>query len=289
MQPSFRNFFQKNVTEPNVLNKSVNGSLIEYLLLMFVWYVDVHQILTQEDWNKVLYNGMASTSPVAALYFIALMTFGNYVLFNLLVAILVEGFQTEVKPVSNLVWTLSSSFFPPSLDSLSSPFCSLESSTYSNTISFFSLSPLALSCPLHLTLCPKQARRDKIQVKSNFSVQTESKNVARRNKITANLFACFLTLYSTAEERETKSMYLEFHDASLDSSLFMIFSEVLCHVKLLYQSLLLFWCLIYVKSDGPVSFVWVTQKTHIKETLGKKRHKRDTGWFSEKHTSILLL
>ncbi|CAL8282606.1 unnamed protein product [Merluccius merluccius] len=57
--------------------------------------VTVFQILTQEDWNKVLYNGMASTTPVAALYFIALMTFGNYVLFNLLVAILVEGFQTE--------------------------------------------------------------------------------------------------------------------------------------------------------------------------------------------------
>ncbi|XP_036072935.1 voltage-dependent T-type calcium channel subunit alpha-1G isoform X4 [Oryzias melastigma] len=57
--------------------------------------VTVFQILTQEDWNKVLYNGMASTSPLAALYFIALMTFGNYVLFNLLVAILVEGFQTE--------------------------------------------------------------------------------------------------------------------------------------------------------------------------------------------------
>ncbi|KAK2820936.1 hypothetical protein Q5P01_023895 [Channa striata] len=57
--------------------------------------VTVFQILTQEDWNKVLYNGMASTSPVAALYFIALMTFGNYVLFNLLVAILVEGFQAE--------------------------------------------------------------------------------------------------------------------------------------------------------------------------------------------------
>lgn len=44
----------------------------------------------------VLYNGMASTSPWAALYFVALMTFGNYVLFNLLVAILVEGFQAEV-------------------------------------------------------------------------------------------------------------------------------------------------------------------------------------------------
>ncbi|XP_017160021.1 voltage-dependent T-type calcium channel subunit alpha-1H-like isoform X3 [Poecilia reticulata] len=57
--------------------------------------VTVFQVLTQEDWNAVLYNGMASTSPLAALYFVALMTFGNYVLFNLLVAILVEGFQAE--------------------------------------------------------------------------------------------------------------------------------------------------------------------------------------------------
>uniref|UniRef100_A0A663LXA4 Voltage-dependent T-type calcium channel subunit alpha n=1 Tax=Athene cunicularia TaxID=194338 RepID=A0A663LXA4_ATHCN len=64
--------------------------------------VTVFQILTQEDWNKVLYNGMASTSSWAALYFIALMTFGNYVLFNLLVAILVEGFQTEV--MSSGLW-----------------------------------------------------------------------------------------------------------------------------------------------------------------------------------------
>lgn len=59
------------------------------------------QILTQEDWNVVLYNGMASTSPWASLYFVALMTFGNYVLFNLLVAILVEGFQAEVSCYSD--------------------------------------------------------------------------------------------------------------------------------------------------------------------------------------------
>ncbi len=57
------------------------------------------QVLTQEDWNEVLYNGMEKTSAWAALYFIALMTFGNYVLFNLLVAILVEGFSTEVKSI----------------------------------------------------------------------------------------------------------------------------------------------------------------------------------------------
>lgn len=54
----------------------------------------------------VLYNGMAATSPLAALYFVALMTFGNYVLFNLLVAILVEGFQAEV---NKLVTTFYSS------------------------------------------------------------------------------------------------------------------------------------------------------------------------------------
>ncbi|XP_059138724.1 voltage-dependent T-type calcium channel subunit alpha-1G-like isoform X5 [Physella acuta] len=57
--------------------------------------VTVFQVLTQEDWNTVLYNGMAKTSAWASLYFVALMTFGNYVLFNLLVAILVEGFSTE--------------------------------------------------------------------------------------------------------------------------------------------------------------------------------------------------
>ncbi|CAF4942868.1 unnamed protein product, partial [Rotaria sp. Silwood1] len=52
-------------------------------------------VLTQEDWNEVLYNGIEHTSAWAALYFIALRTFGNYVLFNLLVAILVEEFSTE--------------------------------------------------------------------------------------------------------------------------------------------------------------------------------------------------
>ena len=54
------------------------------------------QVLTQEDWNLVLFLGMERTSHWAALYFVALMTFGNYVLFNLLVAILVEGFSNQV-------------------------------------------------------------------------------------------------------------------------------------------------------------------------------------------------
>ena len=51
--------------------------------------------MTQEDWNVVLFYGMERTNHWAALYFILLMTFGNYVLFNLLVAILVEGFKCQ--------------------------------------------------------------------------------------------------------------------------------------------------------------------------------------------------
>ena len=58
-------------------------------------YKSTFQILTQEDWNIVLFAGMERTTHWAALYFVLLMTFGNYVLFNLLVAILVEGFSKQ--------------------------------------------------------------------------------------------------------------------------------------------------------------------------------------------------
>uniref|UniRef100_H2YFL8 Ion transport domain-containing protein n=1 Tax=Ciona savignyi TaxID=51511 RepID=H2YFL8_CIOSA len=70
-------------------------------------FVTVFQILTQEDWNIVLYNGMAATSPFASIYFITLMTIGNYVLFSLLVAILVEGFQAEYKIQQTFVFSES--------------------------------------------------------------------------------------------------------------------------------------------------------------------------------------
>ena len=60
------------------------------------------QILTQEDWNIVLFAGMERTTHWAALYFVLLMTFGNYVLFNLLVAILVEGFSKQDELFDNI-------------------------------------------------------------------------------------------------------------------------------------------------------------------------------------------
>ena len=69
------------------------------------------KVLTQEDWNLVLFLGMERTSHWAALYFVALMTFGNYVLFNLLVAILVEGFSNQVRNNFMTRKILPTSFF----------------------------------------------------------------------------------------------------------------------------------------------------------------------------------
>jgi len=98
--------------------------------------VTVFQVLTQEDWNIVLFAGMERTSHWAALYFVALMTFGNYVLFNLLVAILVEGFsnQAESLQMDDKKSSVDPSEFKDderrdSLDSeeVDSPFCECES------------------------------------------------------------------------------------------------------------------------------------------------------------------
>ena len=67
-----------------------------------LWSVmTVFQVLTQESWASVLKDGMHYTSEWAALYFVALVTFGNYVLFNLLIAILVEGFSTDDVSLNN--------------------------------------------------------------------------------------------------------------------------------------------------------------------------------------------
>ena len=77
----------------------ISRSVIKFPFYCDVTFVFVPQVLTQEDWNTVLYDGMRATSKWAALYFILLMTIGNYILFNLLVAILVEGFANQpVRP-----------------------------------------------------------------------------------------------------------------------------------------------------------------------------------------------
>ena len=79
--------------------------LIELLLCIHFKGISFYsvQVLTQEDWNAVLYDAMRATSKWASVYFVVLMIIGNYILFNLLVAILVEGFSTET--VSDIYFT----------------------------------------------------------------------------------------------------------------------------------------------------------------------------------------
>eukprot|EP01028_Stygiella_incarcerata_P002064 TRINITY_DN1385_c0_g1_i6.p1 TRINITY_DN1385_c0_g1~~TRINITY_DN1385_c0_g1_i6.p1 ORF type:complete len:1121 (-),score=310.44 TRINITY_DN1385_c0_g1_i6:71-3433(-) len=59
-----------------------------------VWwaFVTVFQIFTGEDWNSVLYNGIRSRGWWSSIFFISFVIIGVYILFNLLLAILIENF-----------------------------------------------------------------------------------------------------------------------------------------------------------------------------------------------------
>lgn len=58
-------------------------------------FVTVFQILTGENWNEVLYNGMKVSGATAVMYFLSLSVVGNYVILNLFLAILLEQFEQE--------------------------------------------------------------------------------------------------------------------------------------------------------------------------------------------------
>ena len=45
-----------------------------------------------ENWNQVMYDGMRTTNPAAALYFLFIVIIGNYVVLNLFLAILLDQF-----------------------------------------------------------------------------------------------------------------------------------------------------------------------------------------------------
>merc|ERR1719160_1949324 len=62
----------------------------------FFWaLITVFQTLTQEDWNAGMYNGVHALGFPSCIYFLFLIVFGNYILFNLFVAILIDGFAAE--------------------------------------------------------------------------------------------------------------------------------------------------------------------------------------------------
>ncbi|KAM7412341.1 hypothetical protein PAMA_022023 [Pampus argenteus] len=63
--------------------------------------VTVFQILTEEDWNLVLYNAMSATSPWSALYFVALIILGKLVILNVLLGIAVKSYRVNHSSSTN--------------------------------------------------------------------------------------------------------------------------------------------------------------------------------------------
>ncbi|CAG9459996.1 unnamed protein product [Pedinophyceae sp. YPF-701] len=53
----------------------------------------IFQILTGENWNEVMYDGMRKVGWYAAFYFVLLVVVGNYIILNLFLAILLDNFS----------------------------------------------------------------------------------------------------------------------------------------------------------------------------------------------------
>eukprot|EP00736_Rhodelphis_marinus_P012787 Rmarinus@m.2580 len=65
-------------------------------------FSSVFQIVTGEDWNRVMYEGINCCSTVTAvLYFVSCFVLGNYILLNLFLAILLSHFEKERSPEEN--------------------------------------------------------------------------------------------------------------------------------------------------------------------------------------------
>ena len=63
---------------------------------MMIFSLPIFQVLTGEDWNEVMYQGIESqgghrSGMIYSLYFIILTLFGNYTLLNVFLAIAVDN------------------------------------------------------------------------------------------------------------------------------------------------------------------------------------------------------
>lgn len=63
---------------------------------LFWALVTIFQILTLEDWNAAMYAGVRFGGSWCAVYYITLIVLGNYIMFNLFVAILIDGFGGDM-------------------------------------------------------------------------------------------------------------------------------------------------------------------------------------------------
>ena len=62
----------------------------------FLWsFITIFQILTGENWNTVMYDGMRATGWMAIWFFLLVVIFGNFVILNLFLAILMSNFDEQ--------------------------------------------------------------------------------------------------------------------------------------------------------------------------------------------------
>ena len=71
----------------------VNGEVPRTNYDNIVWSaVTVFQVLTGEDWNWIMYDSIKATNASAAVFYIALIVIGDFMILNLFVAILLSNF-----------------------------------------------------------------------------------------------------------------------------------------------------------------------------------------------------
>ena len=63
----------------------------------FYWsLLTVVQVLTRDDWTTPMWSAMRGTSPAACIYFICLVLFGDFIILNLFLAILINSFESNM-------------------------------------------------------------------------------------------------------------------------------------------------------------------------------------------------
>lgn len=84
-------FDENDAYDPNGKSPRYNfNTFFDASLLVFI-------ILTGENWNEIMYDSMRSTSIIACVYFIIVMIFGNIIMLQLLVAIVLSNFDESHK------------------------------------------------------------------------------------------------------------------------------------------------------------------------------------------------
>jgi hypothetical protein len=82
---------EEKIDDPNMkppfLRASFNGFL-HGLTTIFI-------VLIGDDWNTVMYAHVRDTSSIAILFFVSLVIFGNFIMLNLFLAILLKNFEVK--------------------------------------------------------------------------------------------------------------------------------------------------------------------------------------------------